>query len=235
MADTVPITGVITGPRACTGTRREPARVVWAEALDGGDLKNRVQQRDKLMAIEAPFTAAPRELLRTEFRFTQHQLDRCTGRARLRVRSPEASRSHVDRRQRRRDATAALGSQRRGSLWRSRRAAPAHRRPHHSSGGLEHLPRGRRRVTEGRSSVPRSPRSRHASDDAPLQVDRRQLRSHRRRAGGRWRPGADASRDEQRSAQLHRPDARGRAVRDARADHREAIRRRSSPVCRSGS
>jgi dipeptidyl aminopeptidase/acylaminoacyl peptidase len=70
MADTVPITGVITGPRSVQWDPTRPARVVWAEALDGGDLKNRVQQRDKLMTIEAPFAAAPRELLRTEFRFT---------------------------------------------------------------------------------------------------------------------------------------------------------------------
>jgi dipeptidyl aminopeptidase/acylaminoacyl peptidase len=73
MGDAVPITGVITGPRAFAWDPTQPAGLVWAEALDGGDLRNRVPQRDKVMGLEAPFTADARELLRTEFRFTKIQ------------------------------------------------------------------------------------------------------------------------------------------------------------------
>jgi dipeptidyl aminopeptidase/acylaminoacyl peptidase len=70
MADTVPITGVMTGPRQVTWDPTRPARLVWAEALDGGDLKNVVPHRDRLMTLEAPFSGEPREWLKTEHRFS---------------------------------------------------------------------------------------------------------------------------------------------------------------------
>jgi dipeptidyl aminopeptidase/acylaminoacyl peptidase len=69
MADTVPINGVITGPRQYRWVPVEPATLVWAEALDKGDLRNDVPHRDRLMALRAPFTAAPAEVAKTEFRF----------------------------------------------------------------------------------------------------------------------------------------------------------------------
>jgi dipeptidyl aminopeptidase/acylaminoacyl peptidase len=43
--------------------------VMWVEALDGGDPKAKVPARDRVLGLDAPFTAEPTELARTEFRF----------------------------------------------------------------------------------------------------------------------------------------------------------------------
>jgi dipeptidyl aminopeptidase/acylaminoacyl peptidase len=69
MRDAVPINGVITGPRSYRWAPLEPATLVWVEALDGGDLRNTVPHRDRLMAQGAPFDGAPVEVVRTEHRF----------------------------------------------------------------------------------------------------------------------------------------------------------------------
>ncbi|MBS1208155.1 MAG: hypothetical protein H6R19_553 [Proteobacteria bacterium] len=69
LADRVPIQGVPTGPRDFAWRQNEPATLIWAEALDGGDWKVKVPARDKLLMQRAPFTAAPVEILRTEQRF----------------------------------------------------------------------------------------------------------------------------------------------------------------------
>jgi dipeptidyl aminopeptidase/acylaminoacyl peptidase len=71
VADTVPNGGVLPGPRAWRWQATAPATVTWAEALDGGDPKATVPHRDKVMAMAAPFTSAPAELARTEWRFAQ--------------------------------------------------------------------------------------------------------------------------------------------------------------------
>ena len=47
----------------------DPATLVWAEALDGGDSRKQVPQRDKVMWLKAPFKGDAAELLRTEYRF----------------------------------------------------------------------------------------------------------------------------------------------------------------------
>jgi dipeptidyl aminopeptidase/acylaminoacyl peptidase len=65
----VPITGVITGPRGYRWQPTVPATVVWVEALDGGDLKNKVPHRDRIVSLAAPFTGAPAEVIKTEYRF----------------------------------------------------------------------------------------------------------------------------------------------------------------------
>jgi dipeptidyl aminopeptidase/acylaminoacyl peptidase len=65
----VPINGVPKGPRSITWRRDQPATLVWSEALDEGDLKNKVPFRDKVMTLAAPFTAAPAELAKTEWRY----------------------------------------------------------------------------------------------------------------------------------------------------------------------
>ena len=70
VADTVPIGGVPTGPRGHRWNPTRPATVVWIEALDGGDPRREVAQRDRVRSLAAPFDEAPDELLRAEFRVT---------------------------------------------------------------------------------------------------------------------------------------------------------------------
>ena len=64
----VPLTGVETGPRSVRWRLDQPATLVWAEALDGGDLKNKVPFRDKVMSLRLP--EEPVEIAKTEWRFT---------------------------------------------------------------------------------------------------------------------------------------------------------------------
>ncbi len=70
LADQVPIEGVPTGPRRVHWRPTEPATLVWAEALDGGDPRKKVPHRDRLLTHKAPFDAKPAELFRTVHRFT---------------------------------------------------------------------------------------------------------------------------------------------------------------------
>src|SRR5471030_684829 len=72
--DKVPINGVIVGPRSIQWRPSEPATLVWVEALDKGDLKNKVPFRDKIVSLKAPFTGQPREILKTEQRFSGIQM-----------------------------------------------------------------------------------------------------------------------------------------------------------------
>lgn len=69
LADRVPVRGVPTGPRNFSWRPTDPATLIWAEALDGGDPNASVPERDKLMMLKAPFTTAPMELTRTGQRF----------------------------------------------------------------------------------------------------------------------------------------------------------------------
>jgi len=69
MSDVVPINGVITGPRSYQWHPIEPATAIWVEALDKGDIRNKVPHRDRVMTLKAPFTAEPVEVAKTEFRF----------------------------------------------------------------------------------------------------------------------------------------------------------------------
>jgi dipeptidyl aminopeptidase/acylaminoacyl peptidase len=61
--------GIWPGPRDISWKSTDPATLVWAEALDGGDPQKKVPQRDKVMWIKAPFKGDATELFRTEFRF----------------------------------------------------------------------------------------------------------------------------------------------------------------------
>jgi dipeptidyl aminopeptidase/acylaminoacyl peptidase len=65
----VSLTGVQTGPRGIHWRQDQSATVVWAEALDGGDLKNKVPFRDKVMSLSAPFAGDPAEFAKTEWRY----------------------------------------------------------------------------------------------------------------------------------------------------------------------
>ena len=65
----VSLTGVQTGPRGIHWRPDQPATVLWVEALDGGDLKNKVPFRDKVMSVSAPFNGEPSEFAKTEWRY----------------------------------------------------------------------------------------------------------------------------------------------------------------------
>jgi dipeptidyl aminopeptidase/acylaminoacyl peptidase len=69
LADRVPIHGVPVGPRDFSWRATDPATLVWAEALDGGDWNVNVPARDKILLLKAPFTAPPVEITRTEQRY----------------------------------------------------------------------------------------------------------------------------------------------------------------------
>ena len=66
----VPINGVQTGPRGYRWRQDQPAVMIWAEALDGGDLRDKAPFRDKIISLAAPFSAAPTEIARTEWRLS---------------------------------------------------------------------------------------------------------------------------------------------------------------------
>jgi dipeptidyl aminopeptidase/acylaminoacyl peptidase len=70
LADKVPINGVQVGPRSIQWRPSDPATVVWVEALDGGDLKNQVPHRDRIMALKAPFPGDAKEVLKLEQRYS---------------------------------------------------------------------------------------------------------------------------------------------------------------------
>jgi hypothetical protein len=65
----VSLTGVEPGPRGYLWRADQPATIVWVEALDGGDLKNKVPFRDRVVSLAEPFTAQPVEIAKTEWRY----------------------------------------------------------------------------------------------------------------------------------------------------------------------
>jgi dipeptidyl aminopeptidase/acylaminoacyl peptidase len=69
IADDVPRQGVPTGPRRVSWQPLYDARLIWTEALDGGDPRKKVAHRDKVMALEAPFTAKPSLVMEVQHRF----------------------------------------------------------------------------------------------------------------------------------------------------------------------
>jgi dipeptidyl aminopeptidase/acylaminoacyl peptidase len=70
MGDTIPMNGVLAGPRSHAWVPVEPATLMWVEALDKGDLRNKVPQRDRIMAMKAPFSGEPAEVAKTEYRYS---------------------------------------------------------------------------------------------------------------------------------------------------------------------
>lgn len=68
VSDEVPRMGVPAGPRRVSWDEREPARLIWAEALDGGDPVAPAAHRDAIMCQAAPFDEPPRLALRVEHR-----------------------------------------------------------------------------------------------------------------------------------------------------------------------
>jgi dipeptidyl aminopeptidase/acylaminoacyl peptidase len=74
LADHVPLAGVRTGPRSYQWLPDKPATLAWVEALDGGNPREKVPHRDKIIALAAPFTAQPHEIFQTEERFRNMQV-----------------------------------------------------------------------------------------------------------------------------------------------------------------
>ncbi len=68
MDENIPIEGVRTGPRNVDWKSGEPATLVWAEALDGGDPNVEAEHRDRIMTLSAPFNTEPIPLLKVEHR-----------------------------------------------------------------------------------------------------------------------------------------------------------------------
>jgi dipeptidyl aminopeptidase/acylaminoacyl peptidase len=71
LAEQVPIDGVPTGPRDFMWCPNEPATLIWAEALDGGNPKTKVPYRDRIL-FKRVGTASV-ELSKTEQRFNNLQ------------------------------------------------------------------------------------------------------------------------------------------------------------------
>lgn len=69
MDDVVPVNGVQQGPRSARWHPMEPATLLYAEALDKGDIRNTVPHRDRVMSLVAPFTGQPTELIKTQWRY----------------------------------------------------------------------------------------------------------------------------------------------------------------------
>jgi len=70
ISDQVPTQGVPTGPRNVQWQPLYPAKLLWVEALDGGDPLTKVLQRDKVMTLAAPFDGSPAEVLKIQHRFS---------------------------------------------------------------------------------------------------------------------------------------------------------------------
>lgn len=82
LADRVPIGGVVAGPRQVRWHPGEPGTVIWVQALDGGNPKEKVLHRDQLMMYRPPTRMAPVEVAKTEQRLTTLQFFK-TGRRML--------------------------------------------------------------------------------------------------------------------------------------------------------
>lgn len=70
VTDEIPPQGVVTGPRSLTWQTLHPSKLIWAEALDGGDPRRKADHRDKLMALKVPFTGDPQEIMMLQHRYS---------------------------------------------------------------------------------------------------------------------------------------------------------------------
>jgi len=73
LADRVPIDGVRTGPRGYQWLPTPRASLVWVEAMDGGNPKEKALFRDRLVRLDEPFQGEPVELTKLEQRFAGMQ------------------------------------------------------------------------------------------------------------------------------------------------------------------
>lgn len=65
ITDEIPRQGVVTGPRDINWQPLYGARLLWTEALDGGDPLKKVPFRDKVMSLDPPFSTEPKEVMKT--------------------------------------------------------------------------------------------------------------------------------------------------------------------------
>jgi dipeptidyl aminopeptidase/acylaminoacyl peptidase len=70
LQDEIPIGGTYKGPRYFQWQSLKKATLVWIEALDEGNPKNKVEFRDKIKQLNAPFDGEAREIFKTEHRFS---------------------------------------------------------------------------------------------------------------------------------------------------------------------
>ncbi len=73
LQDNLPVGGVSIGVRNISWIPVEPSTLTWVEALDGGNPKNKVTPRDKIVMLPAPFASNPIEIFKTEQRFAGRQ------------------------------------------------------------------------------------------------------------------------------------------------------------------
>ena len=71
LADHVPLAGVRTGPRDVDWLPEKSATLTWAEALDGGNPKETVPHRDRILVDAAPFKGEPQQVFATKERFRE--------------------------------------------------------------------------------------------------------------------------------------------------------------------
>ena len=65
VAERVPLGGVQTGPRNYRWQPSAQATLLWVEALDGGNPREKATFRDRLVALAAPFQGEPVEVMKT--------------------------------------------------------------------------------------------------------------------------------------------------------------------------
>ncbi len=65
----VPLGGVEPVRARSAGSPISRPSLMWVEALDGGNPKEKVPHRDRMLAIKAPFKGEPSEIFKTEERF----------------------------------------------------------------------------------------------------------------------------------------------------------------------
>ncbi len=77
--DNLPNGGVANSPRNFGWIPNEPATLMWAQALDGGDPRNKASHRDKLVMLPAPFSTQPIDILKIEHRYVGRIFGEATG------------------------------------------------------------------------------------------------------------------------------------------------------------
>jgi dipeptidyl aminopeptidase/acylaminoacyl peptidase len=69
LEERTPIGGVRTGPRAYEWLPEKSATLLWVEALDGGNPREKASFRDEILTEAAPFQGKPSQVFRTKERF----------------------------------------------------------------------------------------------------------------------------------------------------------------------